>query len=68
MATMLRRLVFVLMDHPAARGCERLIRSHGSGALDMARHAVFSAGEADRGGAWTRVLTEVERRSNYRPW
>jgi hypothetical protein len=65
---MLRRIAFFLMDPTASRGCERLIQRHGHGALAMARHAVFSAGETGMAGSWTRVLAEVERRSSYRPF
>ena len=65
---MLRRFLAFFLGKTAARDAERLIRSHGSGALSMARHAVQASRESSRSDYWTRVLREVENRSKYRPW
>ena len=65
---MLRRYLALFFGKTAVRDAERLIRSHGSGALSMARHAVQASRETRRGDHWTRVLRRIEHRSNYRPW
>lgn len=62
------RRVSSILDLTAAREADRLIRSCGIGALQMARHAVRAAHEGNRNGFWTRVLAQVELRSSYRPW
>ena len=65
---MLVRHLWLIFDFAAAREAARLIRNRGHGALDLARHAVRASGESGRKGFWTRVLVQVEARSNYRPW
>ena len=65
---MLRSFFALAMDPYAFRGASRMIRINGSGAVFAARRAVESARERDRSNYWTRVLAEVEFRSDYRPW
>ena len=64
---LIRRALFSL-DPSAARQADRLIQNCGVCALEMARHAVRAAREDNRTDFWTRVLTQVEFRSGYRPW
>lgn len=62
------RLASLILDFAAAREADRLIRNSGRGALEMARHAVRASREGSRTEFWTRVLTQVEHRSGWRPW
>ncbi len=65
---MLRSFFALAMDPYAYRGDSRMIGVNGIGAVFAARRAVESARERNRSNYWTRVLTEVELRSGYRPW
>ncbi len=65
---MLRSFFALAMDPYAYRGASRMIGVNGIGAVFAARRAVESARERNRSNYWTRVLTEVELRSGYRPW
>ncbi len=65
---MLRYLLALMVDPYAQRGADRMIQINGLMALFMARRAVKSARERNRTNYWTRVLSEVEFRSGYRPW
>ena len=65
---MLRSLFAMAMDPYAFRGADRMIQINGINAIFAARRAVESARERARSNYWTRILTEVEFRSDYRPW
>ena len=65
---MLRYLLALLLDPYAQRGADRMIKINGANALFVARRAVESAREKNRTNYWTRILSEVESRSGYRPW
>lgn len=65
---MLTRWVLTILDRSAARQADRLIKTCGVSALEMARHAVRAAREDNRSDFWTRVLAQIEIRSGYRPW
>ena len=65
---MLRSLFAMAMDPYAFPGADRMIQINGIKAIFAARRAVESARERARSNYWTRILTEVEFRSDYRPW
>ena len=65
---MFRRSLTWILARSVTEDTHRLLRGFRFDALFVARHAVLAAREYDRKSHWTRVLTEVEIRSGYRPW
>lgn len=65
---MLRRLALALRFRYVRHDVRRLIHSHGSHAIFVARHAAAAAREPGRDCHWRRVLAGIERRSTYRAW
>ncbi len=62
---MVARFLRRLIAPAVARDADRLIASHGGGAVYLARHVVLAAQEKRPDGHWCRVLAEVERRLKW---
>ena len=65
---MLRRLALMILHRDVGVDADRLMASHGSTALFVARHAVAASRETDPKDHWSRVRAEIEFRTPYRPF